>query len=209
MTTQVSGATPTILLDWGVAVRARRGETECGDRHVVRASPEGVLLAVVDGLGHGREAAAAAGLAAAALEEHAGEALASLIERCHEALAGSRGVVMSLACVDRTSRLMWLGIGNVEGVLVRSAGAAGRPEEHLLLRGGVVGFQLPALRPAALSLERGDILALATDGVRSGFAAGLRVAKPPQQLAERVLAEHGRGSDDALVLVARFEGVAS
>lgn len=197
---------PSVRLDWGVAVRARQGERECGDRHVVRASPEGVLLAVVDGLGHGREAAAAAGLAAAALEEHAGEALASLIERCHEALAGSRGVVMSLAYVDRTSRLMWLGIGNVEGVLVRSAG---RPEEHLLLRGGVVGFQLPALRPAALSLERGDILALATDGVRSGFAAGLRVAKPPQQLAERVLAEHGRGSDDALVLVARFEGVAS
>ena len=88
MTTQVARAKPATLLDWGVAVRARAGESECGDGHVVRSTPAGVLLAAIDGLGHGREAAAAAGNAARILEEHADEELPALVERCHEALVG-------------------------------------------------------------------------------------------------------------------------
>jgi negative regulator of sigma-B (phosphoserine phosphatase) len=206
VSTQVSRPKTTTLVEWGVAVRAHPGESECGDRHVVRAFPDGVLLAVVDGLGHGQKAAAAARVAATVLEEHAGEAPRILVERCHEALAGSRGVVMSLASMDRTGSLSWLGVGNVEAVLVRPADGHARREERLLLRGGVVGFQLPALRAASLRVGPGDVLGLATDGVRSAFATSLAQDRAPQQLADEVLAEHGQTSDDALVLVARFVG---
>ena len=37
--------------------------TESGDSHVVKPSPEGVLAAVIDGVGHGNEAADAARIA--------------------------------------------------------------------------------------------------------------------------------------------------
>jgi hypothetical protein len=47
---------------------------------------------------------------------------------------------------------------------------------------------------------------MATDGVRPGFAEGLPLKEPPQQLAERILARDGKGTDDALVLVARVLG---
>jgi hypothetical protein len=76
----------------------------------------------------------------------------------------------------------------------------------VLLQGGVVGLHLPALRGVVLPVAPGDTLLLATDGVRSGFASGLRLEEAPQQLADRILARDAKGTDDALVLVARYRG---
>jgi hypothetical protein len=50
----------------------------------------------------------------------------------------------------------------------------------------------------------GDLLVLATDGIRAGFAQGLALGDPPQQIADGILARHLKGNDDALVLVARI-----
>ena len=79
---------------------------------------DGILIAAVDGTGHGAEAAAAAKIAAATLEAHAWESPIALLLRCHDELKGTRGAVMTLAFIhlrDRT--LTWLGVGNVEAVL--------------------------------------------------------------------------------------------
>jgi len=48
------------LIWWGVAERALPGQTVSGDKYLVKPLADGVLLAVVDGLGHGGEATAAA-----------------------------------------------------------------------------------------------------------------------------------------------------
>src|SRR2546422_1725166 len=82
------------LIEWGVASLALPGEAESGDRHLVKPVGTSVLVAVVDGLGHGAEAASAAQAAVAALERHASESLVGLVERCHRALKGTRGAVM-------------------------------------------------------------------------------------------------------------------
>src|SRR5438309_1387114 len=104
------------VIDWGVATLAHAGEKESGDLHLVKQVGRGVLVAAVDGLGHGAEAAAAARAAVAALDRYAEESLSPLVRRCHEALAGSRGVVMSLAYLGGVQpSLTWLGVGNVEG----------------------------------------------------------------------------------------------
>src|SRR6266545_1885933 len=49
-------------------------------------------------------------------------------------------------------------------------GRGGGPYESAPLRGGVVGFLLPPLRPSRLALERDDVVVLASDGIRAGFA---------------------------------------
>jgi negative regulator of sigma-B (phosphoserine phosphatase) len=195
------------LVDWGLAERPRAGGQESGDRHVVRPFASGVLLAVLDGLGHGEPAGAAARLAAAILAEHAEEPVSLLIERCHASLAHTRGVVMSLASVSALDHTMtWLGVGNVEAVLLRQDPAARPAMQQLLLRPGVVGQKLPILQPVSLRVEAGDTLVLATDGIRSGFTATLAPGRSPRQLADGILAQHGREDDDALVLVARVQG---
>lgn len=186
-------------------MRTLAGNSESGDHYLVKPFPDGAIVAVVDGLGHGPSAAAVAAIAIAALEGHVHEQVAVLIRRCHEALAGTRGVVMSLASFNaRAGTMTWVGVGNVAGWLLRASARAGRAREALFLRGGVVGYRLPSLHPAEVPVEHGDTLIFATDGVRSGFADELILDDTPQRIAERILAAYGKDTDDALVLVVRY-----
>jgi len=73
-------------------------------------------------------------------------------------------------------------------------------------RGGIVGSELPRLQPQQHHLATGDLLIFATDGIREGFVEGLPGDATPQQLADHILARHRKGTDDALVLVARYRG---
>jgi len=205
---ETSVGTPA-LIEWGVASLALPGEAQSGDLHFVKQVGKGALVAVVDGLGHGAEAATAARAAVTALDRHATESPVPLIERCHRALQGTRGVVMSVAVFGRPDQSMtWLGVGNVEGLLLPGDGAArsGGRRASLVTRGGIVGSELPRLHPVALPIAPGDTLIFATDGIREGFAEGLPPEAAPQQLADQILARHGKGTDDALVLVARYLG---
>jgi negative regulator of sigma-B (phosphoserine phosphatase) len=193
------------VLECGVASRALPGQSSSGDLQVVKLFPSGVLIAALDGIGHGDEAAAAAMIARSILEAHAHEPVIPLIERCHEALRSTRGVAMSIASFDLPHGLItWLGVGNVQGVLLRRGVASAVAEESLLLRGGVVGAQLPSLQAAVLPVFTGDTLIFATDGIGVDFTRGLARNNPPEKAAESILAQYGKTTDDALVLVARY-----
>jgi negative regulator of sigma-B (phosphoserine phosphatase) len=194
-------------VEYGVAKFILPGQSESGDRHLVCCSQNGILFAVIDGIGHGEEAANAAKAAIAVLESHVDEPIISLVERCHEKLRLTRGVVLSLAFVDTLhGMLTWLGVGNVQGVLMRVGARKGTMQELLLLRAGVAGSQLPPLQAAVLPVVRGDTLIFATDGVRGEFVEGLLGLENPQRAADRILELYQRGNDDALVLVARLTG---
>jgi len=198
------------LIDWAVAERPCTGERVSGDVHVVAPFPHGVLLAVVDALGHGDDAAAAAQVAAETLRRHAAEPVPTLIDRCHRRLRSGRGAVLSLAAIDgRDETLTWAGVGNVEGFLLRARPAHGaRHREALIPRSGVVGWNIPALRSAQLGVASGDVLILATDGIDNGFVEACDLG-PPRQLADRILQRHAKPNDDALVLVAAYQGARS
>lgn len=197
------------LIEWAVAERARDGQTESGDRCLAMPTADGALVAVVDGLGHGAEAADAAKTAVRALERHAGQPVIPLVRHCHAALTGTRGAVISLAAFSaRDATMTWLGVGNAEGLLLRAQRSVNPQRELLLLRGGVVGVHLPALAAAIVPVVRGDTLILATDGVRGDFLN--RTLSPydtPQRMADDVLRQWGSRSDDALVLVVRYLGL--
>lgn len=196
-----------LLLESGSSEKALRGP-ESGDLVLVAPFEEGTLMAVVDGLGHGHEAALASAAAAEILRQHAGENVEALLLLCHEALHQTRGAVMSLASFDaRTCRLSWAGVGNVAGILLR-ADALSKPLREAILPGnGVIGYQMPKLRSRDLSPAQGDILILASDGIRPGFETGLNLGESPKEMAAGILKRHGSGADDASVLVARFSGV--
>ncbi len=192
-------------LDCGVAALALPGQAECGDMALVKDFDGGTLVAAVDGIGHGPEAATAARIALASLEMDPQEPVISLVVRCHEALRGTRGVVMSLASYSaRHSLLSWIGIGNVAGILLRKAPAHGNAHEALLLRAGVVGSQLPPLQSSMIPVAAGDTLVFATDGVRNDFATSVLLGAPPRKGAERLLTEYKKGTDDGLAVVVRF-----
>jgi serine phosphatase RsbU (regulator of sigma subunit) len=190
------------VLSWEWAGSAL--EVQSGDLHVVAPFPGGALVALIDGLGHGPEAAAAATVAAAVLAEHAADSPTDLVQRCHAAMRKTRGAVMSIASFHvAQSAMTWLAIGNVDCVLMRGNGAR---SEGVTSRGGVVGYQIPLLRSAVLTVSHGDTLVMATDGIHSDFSVNLPSGCDPRELADLVLARFAKGSDDAHVVVARYLG---
>jgi phosphoserine phosphatase RsbX len=196
------------MVEYGLAKHAHVGEGESGDLHMVCCNQNGVLIAVIDGIGHGEEAAEVAKTAAALLRGSVDEPVISLVELCHEKLRGTRGAVLSLAFISAEQNMMtWLGVGNVQGVLLRANAKAGNLREPLLLRAGVVGSKLPSLQATVLPVSQGDTVVFATDGIRSDFSSTLSARENPQRAADRILSHFRSGKDDALVLVARLTGI--
>jgi phosphoserine phosphatase RsbX len=199
-----SSATTRPVVEWGFASRPLEGDCS-GDLHVVAHFDRGALLAVLDGLGHGEEAGQAAAAGMAVLQADPSAPVQDLILRCHEAMRGTRGAVMTVVSIDAVrSELDWCGVGNVEAVLVR--GQPGLPSEAVPTRGGVVGYRLPPLKVSSVPITPGDVLVLASDGLRSGFGSAILRDEQPQQIASALFARYAKTTDDALVLAARYLG---
>lgn len=209
----------TKYVEYGVAERMLPGQAESGDGCLVASLFEGVLIAAVDGLGHGTEAAQAANVAISVIRANAGEKdLARLMEYCHGKMTRTRGVAMTMAMLDiPRGTLRWLGVGNVAGtkfhtdpdagdtpIMATESNGPSYRKEDVLLRGGVIGHTLPPLRTSEIPLARNDILIFATDGIRSDFREELDLDTPVQAIADGILTRCGKDTDDALVLVVRI-----
>lgn len=195
-------------VEWGVATRCRRGEAMSGDLAVVALLPEGALVAAIDGLGHGGEAARAARTAGEVVRKRPSQDLVLLAERCHSALRDTRGAAISLAFISSPKGTMtWLGIGNVEGRMLSGDPSATRPKGSLALGSGVAGHELPSVRTSTLDVRPGDVLVLATDGIESAFGDSVNTSGSTQAITERILAAHWKPTDDALVVAVRYLGV--
>ena len=190
-------------LDRGEAGAPHEGEERSGDLAVFVPTPAGGLTCVIDGLGHGPEAADAAELCASVVREHSDAPATELMHACHQALVETRGVVMTVAWFDlERSTLSWAGVGNVDARLVRS-GPDPR-EDVALVFGGVLGYRMPNVRAATMPLERGDVLVMITDGSDAAISPALAGGGAAQTMADRIFAMHGRGTDDALTIVVRY-----
>jgi negative regulator of sigma-B (phosphoserine phosphatase) len=180
---------------------------ESGDACVVRPVEHGLVIAVADGLGRGPGAAHVARQALRIVELSAHLSPAGLVEECHAAMHATRGVVLGIAYVDtRAGTLVWVGVGDVRALLCRASADGFANEDLLYSHNGVVGRTLPRLRPVVRKLVDGDVIVVATDGIRSALKPDLRPDQPIERVASALLEQFGVPSDDALVLVARFRG---
>jgi negative regulator of sigma-B (phosphoserine phosphatase) len=196
-----------LVLERGVAGLAHEGEGRSGDLAVFAPSVRGGLVAVIDGLGHGDAAADAAEAAAAVLHAEVERPPQELLQLCHSALRRTRGAVMTLAWFDLERRTMeWTGVGNVEARFVRAGDSGDARHASPVVLGGVVGYNLPQARLGTIPLEPGDAIVMATDGVAADYSVSLESGVAAQELAERVLERHGKGTDDALAVVVRYLG---
>jgi hypothetical protein len=197
-------------IEWSIATRYRPGERTSGDHAVVELLGEDALVAAIDGLGHGGEAASAARAAADVVHARPTPDLVSLLQACHAGLRGTRGAAISLAFLSAVpGGVTWLGVGSVEGRVLSGDRSSRRPKGSLPLAAGIPGHSLPAVRTATIPVTPGDVLILATDGIDPSFADARDTSGSTQAISDRILAGHARRSDDALVVAVRFLGVRS
>jgi phosphoserine phosphatase RsbX len=196
-------------LDWALLVKQKEGESLCGDSACVQLADNRALIAVVDGLGHGPPAAAAAAaeLAMAVFHDRPAGEPTELMRRCHDALLGSRGAAMTVARIEwQSDKLTWIAVGNVAGSAVQPDAKGHLRRVAVVPRSGIVGMQLPTLQPTTIQLQPGDLLVFATDGINPQFTHDLPFIGTPQSIAQRVFDRWRTPADDALVLVARYQG---
>lgn len=178
-----------------------RGETVSGDGWSCLQRSESIMVALVDGLGHGVKAAEAARAAIEAFHRSARDAgPAQAIGLAHQALKGTRGAVMAVASIDRrTQRLGFAGLGNI-GAVVHAPGATVR----LVSADGTVGYGARQARDSTAPWSQGATLILNSDGLSSRWNLarhpGLLV-RHPETIAAVLHRDFARNTDDATVVV--------
>lgn len=191
-------------LSLGVASHCYPGETVSGDCWAIDWDAATCRLSVIDGLGHGPEAAEAAERARRTLGANPTLSPAAAIVACQHALVGSRGAAILIVRVEPdSSRLSYAGAGNVEARLWQS----GR-EQDLIGQRGIVGANIPSIRLYSLPLASRWQLLIYSDGIKRHKALlelpGFPTASA-QTLAEVALQSWGLPNDDATILVAQWE----
>jgi len=183
-----------VTIDVAHLITPAQGEVVSGDAVLVRREPAAVLVAMIDVLGHGSEAAKVASLAVKHLETAPLGRAAALMLGLHEALRGTRGAAATL-CVIRNGRIDGCGVGNVEVPVQGSA-------LPILLTPGIIGHRLHRLREFDGRLVAGDRLICFSDGISSQVQLGDLRELSPRDACGVVMQRHRRKHDDASVLIA-------
>lgn len=191
--------------DVGVVAVAKPGEDVSGDGWAVRGDGSNLSCVVVDGLGHGPLAAAAARAGTIAFQASAGGEPVPALQRIHEAMRGTRGGAVSVARIDPARReVAFAGIGNVAGAI------AGLATRRMVSVNGTAGGAVPRLRAFDYPYIPPEAVILHSDGISTNWSIGSYpglLTHDPTLVAAVLFRDHGRGRDDATVLVAR-EGAA-
>ena len=196
-------------IEWALAGRPLPGEEVSGDHGIVLdLGDSGALFGLIDGLGHGLAAAAAAERAVAVLAENRAEPLDVLMVLSDHALADTRGAAMTLAMLYfGTSELSWLGVGNVSTCLIEATPTGPAARDTALLLGGIVGYRLPATLPSQTTKMRpGDLLLMVSDGILADHGDAIDLSKSAHVVADDILSGYAKEIDDAFVLAARHRG---
>lgn len=184
----------------GVSV-PKAGESLSGDKWAIVAIKDLVYCLLVDGLGHGIEAAEASQLAVRRFKENLSETArpSDLMRILHKSLRGSRGAVAAVAKIQlRKSCIDYCGLGNIAGIVQSPT-----ERKHLVSMNGTVGYEVSKFMEFKLNWTPESILVMHSDGLSSRtFDSLAEVAdKGAPVIAGWLYQHHAKNIDDATVLV--------
>jgi serine phosphatase RsbU (regulator of sigma subunit) len=192
------------LLEHSSLVRPCHGERLSGDAVVIRPLEQGILVAIVDVLGHGTEAHELTHVIDAYLARYGTFDVSGLMARLHDHLKGTRGAAVGLCAIDAAKgRIDYVSIGNT------ALRRFGKVETRLVSQDGVLGQNIRTPRPQSLQLAPGDLIVLYTDGVSDRFTTddypGI-LLHAPKEVARNIVQRFGKDHDDAACIAVRYCG---
>ena len=191
-------------VNFAMAKRSYRGNPHCGDEYACWEEAGKTTLCIIDGLGHGEHAEAAAKAALHYVGEHLSESLDQIFSGCDDEILHTRGVAMGIAVIDQQqATLIYGGIGNTVARIM--GGDAMRFTSDPGIVGG--GYKRFSPQPARLSL--GQLVVMYTDGIAdkldiSGYGADIQ--DDLSKLAAAIIADCGQDTDDCAVMIYRYGG---
>ena len=177
----------------------RPGEQNCGDGFAAFHTEEHSSLFVVDGLGHGDEAAKAAALAVATFSKDPFVDSVTIAQAIHGQLAGTRGAAMALIQIDYLkNQVSFVGVGNISCRIhtrFASKGCVSSP--------GIVGSKMGSLKQYDYDWGPDARLLAYSDGIKSSAQLGELLAKSAVLAAGEIYRDYNRATDDTTVVVAK------
>ncbi len=188
---------------WGGFSRPLMRSDANGDAYVIRQQENRLLVAIIDGLGHGLAAREAAREAKAAIERHEYSPVENILRATHEELKMTRGAVAGIAALDRQAgTIEYVGIGNTDCRVISAAG-----QTRFISLNGTLGSRLDRVRVFKEQLPKVATLVMSTDGISERWdleyypeLLGLH----PQLLCAVILRDYGRPADDATIICGRL-----
>jgi anti-sigma regulatory factor (Ser/Thr protein kinase)/serine/threonine protein phosphatase PrpC len=188
--------------DIGVATRCHPKMALNGDAFVVKKWEDSILVALIDGLGHGQFAHLAAGRARQYVQDHFDAPLKDIFRNTGRACKATRGVVMAIARFDRGRNVLtFASIGNIE------ARVLGSPEPmSFIVRRGIVGVNTSNPAVTEHRWEPSYLMILHTDGLSVHWKwedfPDITYEKA-EIVSQRMLRRFAKDHDDATVVVVK------
>ena len=178
------------------------GEEVSGDGWSSHADADGLTVFMVDGLGHGTEAAVAANAAVAQFRRSREEPLEDILQAVHLAMRHTRGGAVAVARVHFVSATVtFAGVGNIAGTVIAPSGQLRRMVSH----NGTAGHKARKIQAFEYPVGGGPLImhsdGIATSWTLEPYPGAARTH--PMLLAGLLFRDFSRGSDDATVVVAR------
>lgn len=190
-------------LNYAIEKRPFQNNAHCGDACACWESDEKITMLTVDGLGHGRDAEIAAKAAVEYVDRYVAESIRDIFSGCDHALRPTRGAAMGLAVIDKAENtITYAGIGNTRALLM------GTSTIRFSSNYGILGTGFRKLVPETRPIHNGSLIILFTDGIDEMidlFDYPGDTIQDPKALANKIIEDWGRDTDDAAVMVYKYE----
>jgi anti-sigma regulatory factor (Ser/Thr protein kinase) len=193
---------PTSESTWktGALCVPKPGERDCGDAWAIVEAANETNVLIVDGLGHGTDAAQTANEAVLAFQTHCHLDPVALMQRIHDAMRHTRGAAAAVAKIRQDEqKIRYVGVGNISAACHHQG-----ESRSMVSQNGTVGMEARKIQEFVYDLPRGALLIFHSDGIatrwRLSDAPGLAF-RDPSLIAGVLYRDFQRGSDDATVLV--------
>ena len=193
---------PAETVPYGALCVEMKGEPICGDGWLVGQGRNSIIAFMVDGLGHGPDAAEAARVAVETIQANADSDATDLMDAVHHALRPTRGAAAAVALLQPQSELCtYCGIGNISASIRDGSGS-----RALVSHNGILGHNVRKMQDFSYPFRTGALLVMHSDGVATRWDLsaypGLE-SRHPAMAAAAIHRDFSRGRDDAAVLVIR------
>jgi hypothetical protein len=177
-------------------------EKECGDTGIIKEFDNKIFAAVVDVLGHSKNAYQLTLVIEKFIEAHYRENLTGIMRDLHVHIKGSVGAAGILCLLDLDSgQLEYTGIGNL------TIRIFGTENKRLLPGDGVIGYTMSTPKEKMVTLAPGDVLLVHSDGIQAHFEAeeypGI-YRQTAREIAEGVINRFNKGIDDAICFALKY-----
>ena len=181
--------------------RPKKGEDVNGDAYHVERFENGnkeekLLVAVVDGLGHGKSACIASKTAVDSIKSHKHLALKEMVMGVHKALVGTRGAVIGISAIHNGT-LSYIGVGNISAQIVNNE----EQRQHLTSTSGVLGWNLRTLKVFRYAFQSGWLV-MNSDGI-GRFSSSEYLSDDLDAMGSNILKDHEKDDDATIVIVRR------